>query len=142
MKYCENKRDFKIYNRKPLVIEEAIHVTFDESIDDISKSSCEDDDVGVQERLKNLTIHDQDNAPLENNSNDDQTLEENVKNDGTPKDLPRAWKFDQNHPKELIIGDPSEKVRTHSSTKQLMDNFALVSHFESKNVVDALKDKN
>ncbi|XP_027178010.1 nucleolar and coiled-body phosphoprotein 1-like [Coffea eugenioides] len=43
---------------------------------------------------------------------------------------------------ELIIRDPSEKVRTRSSSRQLIDNFALVSHFEPKNVVDALKDEN
>ena len=136
----------KPYNRRTLVIEEAIHVTFDKSNDDIFKSSCEDDDVGVQEGLKKLTIHDQDNAPpkddsKENDPQENQALEENDKDDGTPKDLPRAWKFVQNHPKELIIGNPSEKVRTRSSTKQLKDNFALVSHFESKNVVDVLKDE-
>ena len=109
--------------------------------------SCEDNDVGVQEGLQKFTIHDQDNTPLEDNSKEDdpqenQALEENDKDVGTPKDLPRDWKFVQNHPKELIIGDPSEKVRTRSFSKQLMDNFALISYFEPKNVVDVLKDEN
>ena len=115
MVYCENKRGFRFYNRKTLVIEEAIHITFDESNDNISKSCCEDDDIGVQEGFKKLTIHDQDNAPLEEISKKDdaqenQILEENDKDVGTPKDLPRAWKFAQNHPKDLIIGDPSERI--------------------------------
>ena len=69
--YCENKRGFRVYNRRILVIEEVIHVTFDESNDDIFKSCCEDDDIGVQERFKKFTIHDQDNAPLEENSKED-----------------------------------------------------------------------
>ena len=43
---------------------------------------------------------------------------------------------------ELIIGDLSDKIRTRSSSRQLIDNFALISHFEPKNIVDALKDKN
>ena len=56
--YCENKRGFRVYNRRTLVIEEAIHITFDESNDDIFISSDEYDDVGIQEELKKLTITD------------------------------------------------------------------------------------
>ncbi|XP_027171592.1 auxin response factor 6-like [Coffea eugenioides] len=90
----------------------------------------------VQEGLKKFTIHDQDNAPLEDNSKDNQTLKENDKDDDTPRYLSRVWKFAQNYSKEFIIGDPSEKVRTRSSTKKLIDNF------EPKNIVDILKDEN
>ena len=35
--YCENKRGFRIYNRMTLVIQEAIHITFNGSNDDISR---------------------------------------------------------------------------------------------------------
>ena len=105
------------------------------------------DDVGVQEDFKNLTIQDEENTPLEVESNKDnfqknQILEENDKDVGTLIDLPRVWKFVQNHPKKFVIDDPSEKVKTCSSSKELMDNFALVSHFEFKNVVDNLKGEN
>ena len=106
--YCENIRGFRVYNRRTLVIEEAIHVTFDESNDDVSKSCCEEDDVGVHEGFKKLIIHDQDNAPLEENSKEDdlqenQALEEKDKDVGTPRDFLEVWKFVQNHPKELIV---------------------------------------
>ncbi|XP_071933809.1 uncharacterized protein [Coffea arabica] len=105
-----------------------------------------DDDAGVREELKKLTISNQGTAPSENDSEEDQNQdsparEDNNSDNAIPNDLPRAWKFVQNHPKELIIGDPSEKVRTCSSSRQLIDNFALVSHFEPKNVVDALNDE-
>ncbi|XP_071939113.1 uncharacterized protein [Coffea arabica] len=84
------------------------------------KSSCKDDDVGVQQGLKKLTIHDQNNAPQEESSKGDdpqdhQALEENDNHDDAPMDLPKVWKFVQNHLKELIIGDPFEKIRTRSS---------------------------
>ena len=93
--YYENNRGFRVYNRRAFVIEEAIHVTFDECNDDISKSSYEDDDVGVQEGLKELTIHDQNNAPQEESSKKDdpqnnQALEENGNHDDAPRDLPKA----------------------------------------------------
>ena len=93
--YCENKRGFRVYNRRTLVIEEAIHVTFDESNDNIFKSSCEDDDVGVQERLKKLTIHDQNDTPQEESSKEDnpqdsQALEENDNHGDAPRNLPKV----------------------------------------------------
>nr|XP_027095976.1 uncharacterized protein LOC113715874 [Coffea arabica] len=107
----------------------------------------EDDDTGVRKELKKLTISNQGIASSKNNSKEDDNQgsparEDNDSDTGIPNDLPRAWKFVQNHPKELIIRDPSENVRTHSSSRQLIDNFALVSHFEPKNVVNALKDEN
>ena len=91
--YCENKRGFRVYNRRTLVIEETIHITFDESNGDISKSCGEDDDAGVQEGLKKLTINDLDTASPENDSKEDDSqdspaLEDNDKNVYTPNDLP------------------------------------------------------
>nr|XP_027088664.1 RNA polymerase II degradation factor 1-like [Coffea arabica] len=103
--------------------------------------------LGVQEELKKLTISNQGTTSSENDSKEGENQNSPVREDNDrdttiPNDLPRACKFVQNHPKELIIGDPSEKVRTRSSSRQLIDNFALVSHFEPKNIVDALKDEN
>ena len=143
--YCENKRGFRVYNRRTLIIEEAIHITFDESNGDISMSCGEDDDTGVQEGLKKLAINDHDSASPETDSKDNDAQispaeEVNNRDTTTPNDLPRAWKFAHNHPRELIIGDPSEKVRTRSS-RHLIDNLAFVSHIEPKNVVDALNDE-
>nr|XP_027120317.1 uncharacterized protein LOC113737262 [Coffea arabica] len=102
--------------------------------------------LGIREELKRLTISNQGTAPSENNSKEDGNQdslarEDNDSDTEIPNDLPRAWKFVQNHPKELIIGDPSEKVRTRSFSRQLIDNFALVSHLEPKNVADALNDE-
>ena len=51
--YCENKKGFTIYNRRAFVIEEAIHVTFNKSNNDIFKSCGEYDSVGVQKYLGN-----------------------------------------------------------------------------------------
>ena len=122
MGYCENKRGFRVYNQRTLIINETIHITFDESNSDIFKSCGEDNDAGVQEELKKLTITDQGTTSSENDSQEDEsqdspTLKDNDRNVSTPSDLPRAWKFIQNHLKELIIGDPSEKVRTRSFFK-------------------------
>ena len=78
----------------------------------------------------------------EDDTREEQEQEEKDKAKDSPNGLPKAWKFVQNHPKELIIGDPSKKVRTRSFSKQLIHNFALVSLIEPKNVNDALQDEN
>nr|XP_027077049.1 uncharacterized protein LOC113700811 [Coffea arabica] len=46
---------------------------------------------------------------------DSPTGEVNDRDTTTPNDLPRTWKFVQNHPRELIIGDPSEKMEEQNS---------------------------
>ena len=112
-----------------------MHVTFDKTNDDISKSCCEDNDVSVQERFKKLTIQDEENAPLEEKSKEDdfqenQALEENDKGVSIPKDLPKVWKFVQNHPKELIIGDSSEK--------SIQNNFSKDSEWKIRNKLERL----
>ena len=118
--YCENKCDYRIYNRRILVIEEVICITFDEANHIISKSMCEDDDVGMQQGLENQTIND------EKNTQEVKGQEEEKKNDEVSKDLPKAWKFAQHHSKEFIIGDPSERVKIHSSIRPFVDNFAFI----------------
>nr|XP_027062805.1 uncharacterized protein LOC113689195 [Coffea arabica] len=76
----------------------------------------EDDDTGVQEELKKLAINDHDSASPEivsknADTQDSPTGEVNDSDATIPNDLPRISKFVQSHPRELIIGDPSEKAR-------------------------------
>nr|XP_027109232.1 glutamic acid-rich protein-like [Coffea arabica] len=82
------------------------------SHDEDDSASLDRDDVkiddSVQEGLKKLTINDQDTASPENDSKEDDSQdssaqEDNDKDVSTPNDLPKVWKFVQNHPKELII---------------------------------------
>ena len=52
---------------------------------------------------------------------------EEKKDNKTLDDLPKIWKYAQHYPKELIIDDPLEKVKTHSFTGHLIGNYALQS---------------
>ncbi|XP_027166245.1 nucleolar and coiled-body phosphoprotein 1-like [Coffea eugenioides] len=69
----------------------------------------------VQEEQKKLAINDHDSVSPETDSKDTDAQvspaeEVNNRDTTTPNDLPRAWKFAHNHPRELIIGDHSEKI--------------------------------
>ena len=51
--------------------------------------------------------------------------------------LPKDWRYATNHPKELILGDVSKGVTTRSKLHDLCGNFAFISHFEPKNILEA-----
>ena len=47
--------------------------------------------------------------------------------------LPKEWRYNSDHPKDLIIGDPSKGVTTRTSLRNICNNFAFVSQMEPKN---------
>ena len=56
MDYANDKSTYRIYNRRTLIIEEAIHVTFGEFSSIVVQESCENDDLDVQQESKKLII--------------------------------------------------------------------------------------
>ncbi|KAL3520354.1 hypothetical protein ACH5RR_018503 [Cinchona calisaya] len=99
-----------------------------------------DEDVGVQKKLEKLTIHEELQETKASNEDDAHHLgEEGEKNEDSPKDLPKSWRFVSSRPQELIIGDLSDGVKTRSH-KPLNNNCALLSHIEPKRVDDVLND--
>ena len=111
--YSTFSKIYRIFNKRTLVVEESIHVVFDESID---KSSKKDDvleeNVNTQ-RMEHLNLKDSSPQNLE----EDQQKKNEEENRAPPKhdDLPKEWRYAHGHPKELIIGDPSKEKSTHSS---------------------------
>ena len=53
-------------------------------------------------------------------------------------DLPRAWNFLKDHPKDYIIGETSKGVSTRNQLNLLDSNLAFLSQIEPKNVDEAL----
>ena len=51
-------------------------------------------------------------------------------------------RYDHNHPKKLIIDDPSHRVKTRSSLREAMNHITFISQLEPKNVIEAEKDPN
>ena len=72
-------------------------------------------------------------------------MKENIV-DETSKDnldtsLPKDWRYASSHPKELIIGDTQQGVKTRSSLRY-MNNVAFMSQIEPKNTKEAENDPN
>ena len=52
------------------------------------------------------------------------------------QDLPKVWRFAHNHPKELILGDPSKGITTRASMKNVCRHLAFLSQVEPKTFLD------
>ncbi len=120
--YSSVSKAFRVFNKRTLVIEESIHVVFNE-VSNFKKNDF-DDDLGFD----NLNL----NEPLPQNSNLDAPSSE--------ISLPKEWKYIDAHPKELILGDTSKGVQTRSSLKNFCANAAFLSQIEPKCVDEAMKD--
>lgn len=56
--------------------------------------------------------------------------------------LPKEWKYAYGYPKDLIIGDAMEGIKTHSSIRNVCGNLVFVSQIEPKLFLEAEKDEN
>ena len=52
----------------------------------------------------------------------------------------KEWRYASSHPNDLIIGDPEQGVKTHSSIN-LFNNLVFVSQIEPKSLKDAENDE-
>ena len=97
--YSTSSKAYRLFNKRTLVVEENIHIVFNESRSQNKYSIEEDENIledKLEEKLDNLSLN-------ENN------LEENKVDNTSKKDLdtslPKDWRYASSHPKELIIGD-------------------------------------
>ena len=74
------------------------------------------------------------------NDDKDEAKQELKHEEDKDKDLPKAWSYANAHPKELIIGEENQGVKTRSSFN-LCNNLAFLSQFEPKTFHDALNDE-
>ena len=107
--YSSSSKADRVFNKNTMVVEESIHVVFDESNDSLQRRESVDDDVGLDFSMGRLQIEDgyikkkkrliqrRKRTPLP------PQLEQGEPSQG----LPKEWKFISNHPQDQIIGNPS-----------------------------------
>ena len=130
--YSSISKAYRVFNKRLEKVEESIHVIFDETNRYVS--SVDDDDVilGIEDKIKDLSINDKKTEPVE------QVKEESK--DVKMNDLPKEWKYAKSHPQDLIIGDVSKGISTRSALQQAA-NCAFISQIVPKKVEEALKDE-
>ncbi|MEH9340697.1 hypothetical protein RAF13_27070, partial [Klebsiella pneumoniae] len=96
-----SSKAYRIFNRRTLVVEESVHVTFNES--NPHKKGHDNDISDLNNLMDDLIIDDQ-----------KEEKEDDGKNE-PPDELPKDWIFHRSHPKELVLGDIGEGMRIRSS---------------------------
>ncbi len=166
--YSSKSKAFRVFNKRTLVIEESIHVVFDETNNATRKECCSDNDV-VDDAHQKETNHNEkevSHAPSKDDNfegnepndalehtqsqellhdNQDQSKEQSLQQEEhSHQGLPSEWKFKHksSHPRDLIIGDASRGIVTRYSLKNLCSYYAFLSQIEPKTIDEALGDEN
>ena len=147
--YSSSNKAYRVFNKKTIVVEESIHVVFDESNDSLHRTESVDDDIGLDFSMGRLQIEDrvhQQEEEINSKKEEESPLASSpplqLEQGESSQGLLREWKFVTNHPQGQIIGNPSIRVRTRSSLTNICNNVAFISQIEPKNLNDAIVDEN
>jgi len=130
--YSLHSKAYRVFNKRTLTVEESIHVIFDETNPSPSKKEeCINNDADtLRKEMEDMSIQER---PT-------QEREETISKDHA--DLPRELRYITSHPKELIIDNPSQGIRTRSSHRDAHDYLAFVSQIEPHTLEEAESDPN
>ncbi|KAL2318887.1 hypothetical protein Fmac_032763 [Flemingia macrophylla] len=119
--YSATRKAYKIFNKRTMVIEEFVHVKFDET--NIPNKGDLLIDAGTEE--------------------DDSNIEEQQQIPSTNEEysLPKEWRKSRDMSLDNILGDINKGVSTRSSLNLFTDDIAFVSQTEPASVDDALLDE-
>ncbi|KAH9791901.1 hypothetical protein KPL71_003915 [Citrus sinensis] len=140
--YSNSSKTYRVYNKRTLVVEEFMHVTFDESNPSSAEKGVVNDDADG-ELQEELSKENQEHAPQENQEDrrEEQTNMELEQQEGSSQTLPKEWKYVSSHPKDLILSDPSRSITTRSSLRNTCEHAAFISQIEPKSFADAENDE-
>ncbi|KAF7126581.1 hypothetical protein RHSIM_Rhsim11G0015400 [Rhododendron simsii] len=109
--YSLTSEAYKIYNKRTNLVEESIHVSFDESNPCATKDVVDNDDLEITNEIHDLTIQEKDGGDTQVESTqvkEDEVINQPQDATGDNQNLPKDWRFVQNHPKDLILGEVSK----------------------------------
>ena len=146
--YSSSSKAYRVFNKNTMVVEESVHVVFDESNESLERRESVNDDVGLDFSMGRLQIDDKVHQQEEEI---DSKKEESpfahppppqLEQGESSQELPKEWKFVTNHPQDQIRGNPSIGVRTRSSLRNICNNLAFISQIEPKKLNDDIIDEN
>ncbi|KAF7112502.1 hypothetical protein RHSIM_RhsimUnG0222700 [Rhododendron simsii] len=165
--YSTSSKAYRIFNKRTLVVEESVHVAFDETDHVPSKyfpriDSIDDEmprEISVRNEIRVENAPNSISADAENadgvssvaaepanggSSTAAEQTDELIPIAPQHRDvntIPREWRYARDQFKEQIIGDPSQGMMTRSSLRNVCNNLAFLSQVEPKSFVEAEKDE-
>jgi len=142
--YSSNGKAYRVYNKRTLIVEESIHVYFDETPpQSVGKGSFDFDVTGIDTK-EIVKDGDQQEAPPKNEDNKDKELERDFQEEEKLEISPLSrhdWITTRDHPLENILGDIKKGVSTRSPVSNFCGFTAFVSQIEPKTVKEAIIDE-
>ncbi|KAH9734859.1 Integrase catalytic domain-containing protein [Citrus sinensis] len=140
LRYSTSSKAYRVYNKRTLVVEESMHVTFDESNPSSAEKGVVNDDANGELQEKS-SKENQENAPQENQEDRQEEQTNMEQQEGISQTLPKEWRYISSHPKDLILGDPSRGITTRSLLRNTCEHAAFISQIELKSFADAENDE-
>ncbi|KAK2456670.1 cysteine-rich RECEPTOR kinase [Trifolium repens] len=152
--YSERSKAYRVYNSETNIVEESIHVRFDDKEPDSKMSEQVDSYAGVPYQYHNsepektseangtseaeLEEVSEEASPIEASEDHDDISEDDIQDTSeVPK---RTFKYKSSHPEDLILGNKESLRKTRSAFHQSDSLLGLISMIEPKNVDEALTD--
>jgi len=131
--YSLNSHAYRIYNKRLMIVEESVHVVFDEvdhkSIQ-ASKNNTEEDEQNINLEKLDCCAEKQ---SVDSSKQSIEILQQS--------ELPKEWRIPRDLSVKNIIGKIKEGVSTRSSISNFCRHTAFVSQVEPKSIKEALKDE-
>jgi len=146
--YSLHGHAYKAYNKRIMLVEESMHIAFDETnqnIQESPKTGVDDEVPNVQQVDNNL-----DNKPeeasklpeIQSIEQGDQSIEPRVGGNTVNSGLPTEWSVPKNLSLDNVIGQVHKGISTRRSLNNFCEHMVFVSQVEPKTIVDALEDNN
>ena len=117
MGYALNFKTYRVFNKTSLIIEESIHVVFDETNVTPRKGVIVVDETDIKEPKEKK----------QEDSKEDSPLEDLQRKEDQHDDFPKIWKYIRDHPIDQVIGDPIQGVRTREALKDTCEYATYIS---------------
>jgi len=142
--YYYNNKAYRVFNKRTLVVEETIHVAFDETPPQaVGKCTFGFDVAGIDTKEIVRDGHQQE-VPPKNEDNKDKEFEGYVQEDEKQETSPFSlhdWITMRDHLLENILGDIRKGVSTRSQVSNFCGFTAFVSQIEPKTIKEAIIDE-
>ncbi|KAK2411518.1 putative mitochondrial protein [Trifolium repens] len=145
--YSERSKSYRVYNSETNIVEESMHVKFDDKEPDDKKSEPVKDLSGSDESEDEAPEYDnnieskEDSEAQEDAPSDVAQEHQTIDDNSEESDIPRnTFKYKSSHPEELILGNKNSPRKTRSNFRVEESLFGLVSLIEPKTTSEALSD--
>jgi hypothetical protein len=137
--YSLNSKAYRVFNKRTMVVDESMHVVFDETNPFHIKNNYDDEPISLDNKAS--SSNQVDLSEKVKDQVDEPKDEEKALPPTNNEELSKSWNVVHNHPKELIIGEIEHGVSTRSKLKDICNNMAFLSQIEPKNINEAIEDK-